>query len=250
MNRYGLLGHKLSHSLSPVIHNYLFKKNNIDGIYELIEIEEEMLPLYVEKVRNGTYIGLNVTIPYKEKIIPYLDELSQASLAIGAVNTIYLKDGKVIGDNTDYLGFIDELNEYNINVKDKNVYILGSGGASKAISYAMKILGANPIIVSRDNSIGITYDELKDIKHYSLIINTTPVGMYPNCDKEILDKDTVLKSDLCVDIICNPKVTKLLEYAKEGYNGILMLVFQAIRAEILWQEKEIKYDLKELLELL
>jgi shikimate dehydrogenase len=114
----------------------------------------------------------------------------------------------------------------------------------------MKILGANPIIVSRDNSIGITYDELKDIKHYSLIINTTPVGMYPNCDKEILDKDTVIKSDLCVDIICNPKVTKFLEYAKEGYNGILMLVFQAIRAEILWQEKEIKYDLKELLELL
>ena len=211
MNRYGLLGRKLSHSVSPTIHNYLFNKNDIEASYELIEIEEEKIPLYVEKVRNGIYSGLNVTIPYKEKIIPFLDELSPASLNIGAVNTVYLKDGKVVGDNTDYLGFIDELNLYNINVSGKDVYVLGSGGASKAIIYALKILGANPIVVSRNSDLGITYDELKLIEHYSLIVNTTPVGMYPKCDECILDLDTIRKADSVIDIICNPKVTKLLE---------------------------------------
>ena len=250
MNRYGLLGRKLSHSVSPTIHNYLFNKNNIDGSYELIEIEEDKLPLYVEKVRNGLYSGLNVTIPYKEKIIPYLDELSPASIKIGAVNTVYLKDGKVVGDNTDYLGFIDELNSYNIHVSGKDVYVLGSGGASKAIIYALKMLKANPIVVSRNRDLGITYDDLKQIDHYSLIVNTTPVGMFPKCDECILDLDTIKKAECVIDIICNPKVTKLLEASKEGYNGILMLIFQAIHAECFWQNKSIDFDLNDLLELL
>ena len=250
MNKYGLLGHKLSHSASPIIHKYIFDKNNIEGSYELIEIEEEQLPEYVEKVRNGIYSGLNVTIPYKKKIIPFLDELSPASLNIGAVNTVYLKDGKVIGDNTDYLGFIDEVNAYNIDVCGKDVYILGSGGASRAIVYALKILGANPIVVSRKIGFGISYDELKSIDHYSLIVNTTPLGMYPRCGECPLDVDTIKKADSVLDIICNPKVTKFMEASKEGYNGILMLIFQAIHAEEIWQNKSIEYDLSELLELL
>ena len=117
------------------------------------------------------------------------------------------------------------------------MYVLGvdfGGGASKAICYALKKINANPIIVSRDNQRGITYNELNSINHFDAIINTTPVGMYPNVDGVILNKEIIEKADLCVDIICNPKQTKFLEYSKVGYNGIYMLIFQAIYAQRLW----------------
>ena len=245
MNRYGLLGHKLGHSQSKVIHEYLFEKSNIDAEYDLIELEEFELETQINKIREGIYCGYNVTIPYKEKVIPFLDELTDSAKEINAVNTIYISNGLLIGDNTDYLGFIDELNLYGIDVSGKDVYVLGSGGASKAIIYALRKLSANPIVVSRDNSKGITYRQLNEIEHFDLIVNTTPVGMYPNVNGEVLSKEIVSKADYCIDLICNPKVTKFLEYAKVGYNGIYMLIFQAIHAEHKWQ-KEISYDLEEL----
>ncbi len=234
MNRYGLLGHKLGHSQSKVIHEFFFKKNGIDATYDLIEIEENEIENKIKLVKTGYYQGLNVTVPYKEKVITYLDELSSSAKEIGAVNTIYLKDGVLIGDNTDYLGFIDELNYLGLNLNDKNVYVLGSGGSSKAICYALKKVNANPIIVSRSNLNGITYDMISNINHFDAIVNTTPVGMYPNIEGEILNKDIVEKADLCIDLICNPKQTKFLQYSKCGYNGIYMLIFQAIHAQKLW----------------
>lgn len=245
MNRYGLLGHKLSHSQSKEIHEYFFKVNNIDAIYDMIELGEEELFNKLELIRNGYYKGLNVTVPYKEKVIKYLDVLSDAAKEIGAVNTIYLKDGKLIGDNTDYLGFIEEINYLNLNVANKTVYVLGSGGASKAITYALKKLNANVLIVSRDNSKGITYTDLTKINHFDMIVNTTPVGLFPNVDGVILDKDIVEKSDVCIDLICNPKVTKFLEYSKKGYNGLYMLIFQAYHAHKLWGN-DIEYNFEDL----
>ena len=234
MNRYGLLGHKLSHSSSKVIHEYYFNKNNILATYDLIEIEEEELETQIKLLRSGHYSGLNVTIPYKEKVIKYLDVLTPAAETIGAVNTLYVKDGMVVGDNTDYLGFIDELSQFDINVENCDVYVLGSGGASKGICYALKLLHANPIIVSRDNKKGITYDMLSDIDNLKIVVNTTSVGMYPNVKGEILPREIVEKIDICVDLICKPKVTKFLEYSKNGYNGNYMLIYQALHAEILW----------------
>ena len=147
MNKYGLLGYKLSHSQSKIIHEYFFETNGIEASYDLIEIEEDEIKEKLDLIRSGYYQGFNVTIPYKEKVIKFLDKLSDAAKEIGAVNTIYIRDGLLIGDNTDYLGFIDELSHLDIEVENKNVYVLGSGGASKAICYALSKSYANPLIV-------------------------------------------------------------------------------------------------------
>lgn len=249
MIKYGLLGRKLSHSQSKTIHEYFFKINNINATYDLIEIEEEEILDKLNLIRNGIYNGFNVTIPYKETVMKYLDQLTSAAKEIGAVNTIYLKDGLLVGDNTDYLGFIEELNYLNLKVSNKKVYVLGSGGASKAICYALNKLKNDVIIVSRDKTKGITYDVLKEIEHFDLIVNTTPVGMYPNIEGEILDEEIVKKSSLCIDLICNPKTTKFLQYSSIGYNGIYMLIFQAFHAQIKWGN-DIKFNVKELYNLL
>ena len=249
MNRYGLLGHKLSHSQSKIIHEFFFNSNGVDANYDLIEIEEEEIKSKIDLIKSGYYKGFNVTVPYKEKVIQYLDILSDSAKEIGAVNTIYLKDGLLVGDNTDYLGFIEELNYLNIDLNDKTVYVLGSGGASKAICYALKKVNAKPIVVSRDNQKGITYNDLNNINHFAAIINTTPIGMYPNVDGVILNKDIIEKSDLCIDIICNPKQTKFLQYSKVGYNGIYMLIFQAIYAQRLWGF-DLNFDVDTLYEML
>lgn len=234
MNRYGLLGRKLGHSQSKIIHEYFFNIHNVSATYDLIEIEEEEIKNKIDLIKIGYYQGFNVTVPYKEKVIPYLDILSDSAREIGAVNTIYLKDGLLIGDNTDYLGFIEELKYLDLDLQGKNIYVLGSGGSSKAIHYALQKINANPIIVSRDNQKGVTYDELSTMNHFDVIVNTTPVGMFPNVDGAILSEDVVSKADLCIDIICNPKRTKFLQYAKCGYNGLYMLIFQAIHAQMLW----------------
>lgn len=243
MNKYGLLGEKLSHSYSKTIHEYFFNENNIDATYDLLEVSKEEIKCKIDELRKGTYLGLNVTIPYKEEVIQYLDELSYAAQKIGAVNTIYVQDGKVIGDNTDYLGFIDELGYLDVEVNGKTVYVLGSGGASKGICYALEQLNAKPLIVSRDKNKGLTYTDLASIEHFDLIVNTTPIGMFPKCEGIILEKAIVEKADCCVDLICNPKVTKFLEFSKLGYNGIYMLIFQALHAQYMWgNEIEINVD--------
>lgn len=248
MSKFGLIGYRLSHSYSPMIHEYLFKKNNIDASYSLIEVELDELKECIERLKDNTYSGYNVTIPYKEKIMAYCDILTDAAKEIGAVNTVYMRDGKVIGDNTDYLGFIAQLEMHNIDVLNKNVYVLGNGGASKAICYSLKMLNANPIIVSRTDK-GISYEEFSKIDSYDIIINTTPLGMYPNVNDCVLKEEIIKKADICIDLIFNPKVTKFLSHAKIGYNGLFMLIFQAIHAEKLWLKKEISFELNELLEM-
>lgn len=247
MSKFGLLGYKLGHSYSKIIHEEIYHKNNLEHQYDLLEIEENEIPKFLDLLRNGIYSGYNVTIPYKEKVIPYLDELSIAAKEINAVNTIYLKDGKLIGDNTDYYGFIKELEYYNLDIFGLEVYILGTGGAAKAIFYAVKELGGIPIFVSRSKEKGISYQELSLKGKIPFIVNTTPLGMYPNVYESPLDKTTLDKVNAVVDIIFNPPVTKLLSYAKKGYNGELMLIFQAIKACKLWFNDEINYDVDEII---
>ncbi|HRF70979.1 MAG TPA: hypothetical protein PKV66_06085 [Candidatus Pelethenecus sp.] len=133
MKKYGLLGEKLSHSYSPTIHNFIFESLNIEASYTLLEVKEEELNSYIEALRNNEYHGFNVTIPYKKTILKYLDFIDAKAETIGSVNTVYLKDGKVCGTNTDYDGFLETIVYHNLDVKHKNCYILGTGGASLAV---------------------------------------------------------------------------------------------------------------------
>ncbi len=241
MKKYALLGEKLSHSHSPLIHGEIFKDMNVDATYEKIECSKDDLGRIINDLRLGKYHGYNVTIPYKIEIMKYLDEISDEAKAIGSVNTIAFKDNKVIGYNTDYYGFYDTIKHNNIDVKDKECYILGTGGASLALYKALLDLGGIVKYVSRNpkNDKTISYDELENKNPY-LIVNATPVGMYPNIDESPISKEMASKAKYVLDIIFNPKQTLLLKYANSNINGFLMLVSQAVKAEEIWQD--IKYD--------
>jgi shikimate dehydrogenase len=250
MEFYGLIGEKLPHSLSPKIHNTLFKGLNIEGAYKLFEVEREELGKAIDSLKALKIKGVNVTIPYKQDVMKYLDFISDEAKKIGAVNTIYLKDGKLYGYNTDYFGFGTIINNNGIEVKDNIAMVLGNGGASKAVITYLLDQGIKKIyLVSRrslevsgyeDNRIECkTYEEIDHIKG-DILINTTPLGMYPYMEESPLGKEVISNFDALIDIIYNPKETKFLKIGKELNKkiagGIEMLVGQAIKAEEIWQE--------------
>jgi len=244
---YALLGEKLGHSHSPLIHNEIFKIMGVDATYIKLECKKEELKDIINSLREGKYHGFNVTIPYKKEVMQYLDEIDPNAKAIGAVNTIAYKDGKIIGYNTDYFGFKNELIYFDVPCKNKNACILGTGGASLAVNKALKDLGANTLFVSRNpkDSNTISYDELEK-RDIDILVNTTPVGMYPNVSNSPVNENIAKKANYVLDIIFNPKVTKILEYANSKMNGMYMLVGQAIKAEEIWQNKEFKEDISTL----
>ena len=218
----GLLGGKLGHSYSPQIHSQLG-----DYSYELFEKKPEELEDFL---KNGDFRGLNVTIPYKKDVIPYLDELSPRAKRIGAVNTIVRReDGSLIGHNTDYFGFEMMVLASGLSIAGKKVLVLGSGGASMPVVAALTEQGANVIVISRSGENN--YNNLHLHRDASVIVNTTPVGMYPNVGKSPLDLEQFPKLEGVLDIIFNPARTQLLLDAEEkglvAMNGLLMLVAQA-----------------------
>lgn len=253
-NLYGLLGEKLEHSLSPEIHSLIFKELNIEGYYHLFEVEKNNLEKAIAGLNVLGAKGLNVTIPYKIDIIKYLDRLSDEAEKIGAVNTIVLKNNKMIGCNTDYLGFGMMLEKHEIDCKNQRAVILGTGGASKAVSQYLLDNGIREIIfVSRDKEKGkkrytnykvISYEDTEDLRDIDMIINCTPVGMYPNTEKSPLRKDDLKNAKVVIDLIYNPRKTLLLKYAEEmnikAVNGLYMLVGQAVKAEELWNGVKIR----------
>ena len=244
MKVFALLGEHLSHSYSPIIQKKLFEQKGLDYDYKLLEIKIDEIKETLEELRNGIYSGFNVTIPYKKEVMQYLDIISDEAKAIGAVNTIKCENGKLIGYNTDYYGFSDELKYFGVDVLNKKCYVLGTGGASLAVSKALKDLGGNVISVSRNKTQNtITYDIL-NINGDDVIVNTTPVGMYPNVDASPLTKEMASRAYALVDIIFNPSVTKLMSYNKNSYNGLLMLIGQAAKAQDIWLSKhyDISYD--------
>lgn len=252
MKKFALLGEKLGHSYSPLIHEILFAKMNVDASYELIECNKDELNDYILKLKKKEFTGFNITIPYKVEIMKYLDKVSPEAEKIGSVNTIAVQNGKVIGYNTDYDGFLDTLLENKISVIDKNCYILGTGGASLAVRQVILDQGGYPIFVSRtkeDKENTIDYEDLENIKIIELLINTTPVGMYPHMDVMPIKETIAERVETCIDIIFNPLETKLLKQVKKGYNGLLMLVGQAIRAEEIWHQKDCTSDIQNILEM-
>lgn len=250
MEFFGLLGEKLSHSLSPEIHGVILNSIEKVGAYKLFEIERDKLEEFTRAVKLFKIKGFNVTIPYKQDIMKYLDFISDEAKRIGAVNSVVVKDNKLYGYNTDYFGFGATFERNNITFKDKVVVILGTGGACKAaFTYILDnevkelyLVSRNPEDVElsiKDHRLKvINYDKLKEIKG-DIIINSTPVGMYPNNDKCPVSKDIIDNYDIVMDLIYNPLETKLLEYGREKekvtLDGLYMLVAQAVKAEEIFQ---------------
>ena len=229
MKRYGCIGKKLTHSFSKEIHAKL-----ADYPYELIELtEEEIAPFFEKK----DFAAINVTIPYKQTVIPYLDSISDIAKKIGAVNTIVNKDGKLYGYNTDYYGMKALIEKVGIDLSGKKVLILGTGGTCKTARVLAADLGAKEIlIVSRKKSEGvITYEEAVSLYNDAeVIINTTPSGMYPDCESKPICISSFEKLSGLIDAVYNPLCTNLVLDARErgikAEGGLYMLVMQAVVA--------------------
>lgn len=222
---YGLIGGKLSHSFSKEIHLSLASYD-----YQLKELVKDEVPDFI---KNKKFKAINVTIPYKETVMPYLDEISDMAKKIGCVNTIVNKNGKLYGYNTDYYGFSYMLTSAGIQVKDRIVAVLGSGGASKTIVAVLTDLGAKSIlVVSRSGDIN--YQNLGERKDIQIIVNASPVGMYPSNGNCLVNLDDFPLLEGVADIVYNPSITELLRRAKEKgikfANGLSMLVAQAKKA--------------------
>lgn len=242
MRVYGLIGKSLQHSFSPKFFAEKFKREGIlDCVYQTFPLEKiEDFEQLLQKEKNLQ--GLNVTIPYKTQIIPYLDELSPQAKTIGAVNVIQFKNNKKIGHNTDVYGFQASL-EKNLSSEQKKskALVLGTGGAAKAVVYALELLGIPYQLVSRNEDKGCSYEDLNTdfIKKHLLIVNTTPLGMFPNVNTcpPIL-YDAVGNKHLLFDLVYNPLETFfLLEGKKRGartVNGLEMLHLQAEKAWEIW----------------
>lgn len=234
MKRLGLIGHPLSHSFSKAYFTEKFEREGLECEYENYDIDDIAL------VRDVDLTGFNVTSPYKEAIIPYLDELDPIAAEVGAVNTVkVLPDGRLIGFNTDVIGFAETVFGAELQ---KTALILGTGGASKAVQYALRQLDIRYSIVSRSIGKGdYQYEELTPeiIQSHLLIVNATPVGMAPNINEAPnLPYDAITPQHTLIDLIYNPEETLFLRNGKERgattINGLTMLHAQAEASWEIW----------------
>ena len=246
---YGLLGKSLGHSFSKDYFTEKFSKLNINDTYQNIELDD--ISKISEFIHNHKNLkGFNVTVPYKESIIPYLNDLDETAREVGAVNTVKVyNDGKLKGFNTDVVGFKAITSQLSVISKRGAALILGSGGASKAVQYVLRKENIQFRIASRNAiKLGIIrYDEINTIGFapYSIIINTTPVGMFPNVDKCLeLPYSTIEPRHTFIDLIYNPEETLFLKKARlkgaTTFNGMTMLHEQAEAAWEIWRLKSEK----------
>ena len=247
MQKYGLVGYPLKHSFSIGYFNEKFSSEKIEAEYINFEIPDiNNFPEIIQA--NPNLHGLNVTIPYKEKVIPYLDELDKQTAAIGAVNVIKIirnKGGKpkLIGYNSDIIGFTQSIQPL-LQSHHKKALILGTGGASKAVFHGLKNLGIEAKFVSRTARFGmLTYEELNAeiIKEYTVIVNSTPVGMYPKVDAcPDIPYEAITSEHLLYDLLYNPNITLFMKKGEAKgavtKNGLEMLLLQAFAAWEIWQK--------------
>ena len=253
---YGIIGEKLGHTYSPEIHKKILEAINIKGQFGVFQVRKDLLIDVVPGLKALGYNGVTVTIPYKVDIMKYLDEISIEAKNIGAINVVDIKNEKAIGYNTDYYGFGMTLKHFDIDIQGEEAIILGTGGASRAVVQYLVDNGIkNIIFVSRNIEEArkkyskyeiISYKELDTIKESKLVVNCTPVGMYPKNEFTPMDKKYLKKFKAVVDIIYNPLETLFLKEAKEqglkSVNGMYMLVAQAVRAQEIWNDIEIPYE--------
>ena len=247
MDLYGLIGHPLGHSFSKDFFNQKFQTENIDAQY--LNFDIPTIELLNEVLTRQQIKGLNVTIPYKEKVIPFLDELSEEAKSIGAVNVIkvYQQENKIRlkGFNTDVIGFTESLQPL-LNPTHKKALILGTGGASKAVQFGLQQLNIEPLFVSRRSSDNtLTYSQLtfKVMKEHTVVINCTPVGMHPHTDEcPEIPYEFIGEGHILYDLVYNPEETLFLKKGKAvgatTKNGLEMLLLQAKAAWNIWTNKD------------
>jgi shikimate dehydrogenase len=249
MKKYLVIGNPIEHSLSPKLHNYWIKKNNIEAVYDKKQINESDIEFVIDEIKNEKINGINVTVPFKKLVIPFMDELSSEANESQSVNTIYFQSGKVIGHNTDISGFELGIKYSKYDVKTKIVFILGAGGVVSSIIIALKKMGAAKIIISnrtktKAEDLKKIFNELEIIDwgktpNFDMIINATSIGL-KNEEGINLDYTSVGNNKFFYDLIYNPKETIFLKRAKlfgnKAENGKMMFIYQAHQAFTVWHK--------------
>ena len=247
MKKYFVIGNPIEHSLSPKLHNHWIKENNINAVYDKKRLNENDIKSIIAEVKNGKIDGINVTVPFKKLVIPFLDQLTPVAEKAQSVNTIFKKNNKVLGHNTDIGGFEHSLKHINYDVKNKKAFILGAGGVVSSIILALKRLGISKISLS--NRTKIKAEDLKKIHgdleiiewgqntDFDMIINATSLGL-KNDDRIDLDFSKIGSDKLFYDVIYNPNKTNFLlkgeEMGNKIENGKMMFVYQAQLAFKIW----------------
>ena len=261
MKKFCVIGNPIDHSLSPKLHNFWFKKNRIEAIYEKKLLEEKEIPKLIKSIRNSEINGANVTVPFKNSVIPFLDDLSFEAKKTNSVNTICIEEDKVIGHNTDIVGFELALRYINYDVKRKKALIIGAGGVSPSIILALKNMGCENICLTnrtfeKAEKIKETFNDIiirkwGDIPEFDIVINATSMGLKKeNFDLEL---NKFGNNKFFYDVIYNPSETNFLKSAKLGgnkiENGRMMFIYQAHQSFALWNKVLPKID-KETIEIL
>ena len=257
MKKFLVIGNPIKHSFSPTLHNYWFKQYNIEAQYEKKQLSEKDLKNIITDVRNDKISGINVTVPFKKSIIPFLDKLTVEATRTQSVNTIFKVDNEIRGHNTDIGGFVHSLDQLKFKTKGKKAFILGAGGVTSSIIFALGGLGALKIFVS--NRTKKKAEELKKLfpkieildwgkkpSEFDIIVNTTSVGLKENEKIELDFSDC--KDKLFYDVIYNPSQTKFLldaqKFKNETQNGLGMFIYQAQESFEIWHGFKPKIDEK------
>jgi len=248
MKKYFVIGNPINHSLSPKLHNYWLRENNINAIYDKIKLEENEIENFIFKIKKQEINGCNVTVPFKKIVIPFLDKLSPEAERTQSVNTINFLNGNLIGHNTDIVGFEKALSHLNYKVKDKKILILGAGGVVPSIIFALDKMEASKITVSnrtikKAEDLKFQFNKINtvswgEVPDFDMIINATSLGL--NNETIDLDISNIGDGKLFYDVIYNPSETNFLKVGKklgnQTENGKLMFIYQAFEAFRLWHE--------------
>ncbi len=271
----GIIGNPVSHSLSPVIHNHLFRKLDLPYVYVPFEVQQADLQTVIQALRAINFAGANVTVPYKSNVVPYCDTISELSQLTGAVNTLYMDNGKLCGTTTDAEGFFKALENMNHDVAKDNVVILGNGGTARTLGIALaheKKISSLTIVGRNQSRIDALATEITEktnvpvtnalfntdacracLKECSLLVNCTSVGLTPDIEASALPPDAFHTGMTVFDAIYNPAETQFLTYAKQAgcraRNGLLMLVYQGLASFHYWTGIKAGIDLLDLDEL-
>lgn len=255
--KFGVIGHPISHSLSPIMHAANFEALGREDEYEALDISPQQFKHIKDIINEKSLDGFNITIPHKESILPYLDEISSNAKQTGAVNTVLIRDNKWIGYNTDGIGFVKGLMEHYGSIQNRKILVLGAGGASKGIVSEMmkftdqKITVANRTLSRFDNwQIDIDKKSLEEVQSsvhtFDIIINTTPVGMNVQQSEYIIPIEKICKNSLVCDIIYIPNKTPLLQACEQAgiaiYNGMDMFVYQGAESFKIWTGQDAQIE--------